>query len=217
MTSAVGQRLPSSSLPAGAGRAARRGFTLLEIILALAIVALLGGLVAVNYPNLLSRQRLEEGAFQMEGLLRMARAESANLGKRLRLEFDSSGAMNVTCEDAPLSEPGTFRDYAAANWAANPPNDLLYVRRCTLSDSSAEGFEQSSDAASSDESAGTVSAITFYPDGTCDAATLELASTDASDARTVVLKIEPATGGMSTQLMSPEQLQEYRQGMEAGE
>ena len=216
MTSAVGQRLPSSSSPAGAGQAARRGFTLLEIILALAIVALLGGLVAVNYPNLLSRQRLEEGAFQMEGLLRMARAESANLGRRLRLEFDSSGAMKVTCEDAPLSEPGTFRAYAAPNWAANPPNDLICVRRCTLSDSPVEEFQEG-ETASSDESAGAGSPITFYPDGTCDAATLELASTDASDARTAVLKIEPDTGVISTQLMSSEQLQEHRQGMEVGE
>jgi len=76
-------------------------------VLALAILVLLAGMVAVSFPALAGSRSLEEASLRMETALRMARADAANKGRRLRLEFDQEqGRATVLWEPEPLTGPG---------------------------------------------------------------------------------------------------------------
>ena len=76
--------------PAGPGRLSRptrgaRGFTLIELMVVLFIVALASGLVAVSLPDR-AQGRLDEDAERLAALLETARAESRASGIEVRWE-----------------------------------------------------------------------------------------------------------------------------------
>src|SRR5438552_7992898 len=76
-------------------QSAARGFTLIELLLALALLLMLVGAVVFSFSTLLRGRQLEEGATQLESLLRFARAHAANTGHRVQILFvgdaDSDG------------------------------------------------------------------------------------------------------------------------------
>jgi len=202
MISRTGQTRRRASSP----RAARAaGFTLVEVLLAMAILLLLLGLGMVSLSSLGAGHALEDGAWRFEGVLRMARAEAANQGRRLRLDFDpQTGALLILWEPDPVAQPGVFEDYTACSWRNAVPSDQVTVTRCQLVGPSA--YQTLNLGAMNAPAAGqqaTLQAITFYPDGSCDAAEIELADASGEDARTAVIDMDGLTGVTSTQITSP--------------
>jgi len=203
----------------------RAGFTLLELTLAMAIVLLLLGAFVVNYTGYQGSRRLADGVDRFGTVLRMARAEAASIGRRLRLSFDEETAqMQVLWEPEPLTEPGQFVRYHACTWRHYLPTGTVRVSRCQLVGSSAYrvlAAESLRDSAFEEEA---LEAITFYPDGSSDSAVIELvASRDDPDEAIprAVIQLDGLNGTIKTDFLTPDDVDvlesEGVAGLEAGE
>ncbi len=76
-------------------RTTRVGFTLVELLLVVVLLGLLFGAVVFSLDSLQRGARLEEGAGQVETLLRFARAQASSSGRQVRIVFgpaDSTSA-----------------------------------------------------------------------------------------------------------------------------
>jgi type II secretory pathway pseudopilin PulG len=69
-------------------------FTLVELLLTVALILLLAGAVIFNFGAMGRNARLEEGATQVETLLRFARAQAANSGRQVMIVFNDGSGMN---------------------------------------------------------------------------------------------------------------------------
>src|SRR2546422_9176444 len=88
------------------------GFTLVELLLAVALVLLLVGATVFSFSTLLGGTQAEEGAGQVESLLRFARAHASNTGRKVQLVFDAetdsgspAASMRIVWEPDPLGQP----------------------------------------------------------------------------------------------------------------
>jgi prepilin-type N-terminal cleavage/methylation domain-containing protein len=186
----------------------RPGFTLIEIMLALAVVLMLTGLAVFNFVPWGNSKKFQEGSFQFESLLRLMRAESANIGKKLRLEFDDqTREVTVTCEDKPLEQPGQFVAYYGGAWANNLPNGLVCVSRCDLTSSGIWVPANSSQGGGPSQKA--LSPITFYPDGSSDSAVIELVGREAGESRTAVIVVDGVNGTVIANMLGESELADY--------
>jgi prepilin-type N-terminal cleavage/methylation domain-containing protein len=203
-----GPRRAGKAGPAPA-RVRRAGFTLLEVLLALTLVALLVGAGVIALASLRTGRQLEEGAWRFETMLRMARADAARHGRRLRLRFDGEGgAWQVLWESDPIARPGLFDDYASCVWRDSVPEGLVRVVRCELQGPSAYQTLVLQGAREPAAGAAALDAVTFYPDGSCDAAEIELADRDGKDVRTAVIAIDGLTGTVTRQILTPTEMDE---------
>jgi len=180
-------------------------------VLAIGLLLVLCGLVVLNVGGMLAGHKLQEGAGQFETALRLARAESANTGRKIRLEFDpAGGACKITCEASPLDSPGVFSDYFGAQWARDLPNEMVTFTRCQLTGASAFDVLPAETLVSRLDQP-VMAAITFYPDGSSDSAVIELRGRDAGDARTAVIQLDGVNGLIDTQILTDSQLQDFHQ------
>ncbi len=106
-------------------RNCRGGFTLLEILLVIGLLAILTATVVPNLLGQLTGQRLPKSAKQMRALTQLTRANAMLDGKRYRLRFpredelDSEGTdvqPIVEWEEEPFLAPGVYVPVEAA-WA----------------------------------------------------------------------------------------------------
>lgn len=79
----------SRTLPGG--KNASSGFTLVELLLVMTILALITSVALPRLNGTARRTRLEEGAEILAGFIRFARTESVRRGLKVRLEFGESG------------------------------------------------------------------------------------------------------------------------------
>lgn len=115
-----------------ASRATGLGFTLVELLLTLALVLLLGAAAAFNFASLQRGKHLDEGMLQFEALLRFARSQAESSGRPIQLVFEdpatssasdnpgsgstpSAGSsthriLKLRWEPDPLGAPGVYRD-----------------------------------------------------------------------------------------------------------
>jgi prepilin-type N-terminal cleavage/methylation domain-containing protein len=186
------------------------GFTLLEVLLAIALVVVLVSLVVGAFSGLYESEQLGEGSRKLDSVLRMARADAASQGRRVRMAFDPQTLQpSIVWEPKPLEEPGVFVPYTGAGWAAGLPNDLVRVRRCQrIKDSAVQtsAFKREEEPQSADGKV--LHYITFYPDGTCDSAIVELAGLADSELRIGRIDIEGATGTFTLRILTPTEQQE---------
>ena len=92
------------------------GYTLLELLLVVLLVLLFTGAAVMNVAPLAQGARLDEGVGQLETLLRFARAEAAQQGRRHQLQIQTAtevppaqrAAIAVRWEPEPLDAPGVF-------------------------------------------------------------------------------------------------------------
>lgn len=96
-----------------------RAFTLPELLLVVALLMLFTGAAVLSLAPLWRGAPLEEGVGRLEGLLRFARAEAAQQGRRVRLHVSPAAALTkpgtaegtaveVEWEPEPLRQPGVF-------------------------------------------------------------------------------------------------------------
>lgn len=86
----------------------RRGLTLLEVVI---VIALLGVLAALVWPDLSSWQgsaQLEESGSRLKALVGMCRAQSMLEARRYRLRFRVDGSLRLSRQLDPILAPQTF-------------------------------------------------------------------------------------------------------------
>jgi prepilin-type N-terminal cleavage/methylation domain-containing protein len=124
--------LPLRPLPDDRGSASsvvvrcrrRRGFTLVEVMLVVGLVALIAVMVIPNFMRQIRGEDLTRSAKQLRSFLTMVRANAAFDGKRYRVRFpekdaDLQGLLDdrqpiIEREDDPIYEPETFNPVRAS-------------------------------------------------------------------------------------------------------
>jgi prepilin-type N-terminal cleavage/methylation domain-containing protein len=197
---------------------AGQGFTLVELLLALALMLLFVSAAVFSFSSLLRGNQLEEGAGQVESLMRFARAQAANTGRKVQLVFEEetnstsfAASIRVRWEPDPLGEPGVFADLAEAGWQAQAINGLVQAEAVQLlgsgDENSADSTGSPADVSGPEADAGVtkpLSPITFYPDGSSDSAEIILVSLAPDDENRMSVRIEGLSGAIRHQLVSAE-------------
>jgi len=201
---------PCASSVRGTGA---KAFTLIEVTLVMLLLALLVGAVVLNFTDWGESRRLEEGARRFEALLYMARAEAANRGRKLRLAFEPGeqdrAEIRILEEADPLGAPSEFSEFTACTWRHYLPGELVEVVRSELLGDSAYRLMERELTDQADSTDQPLEAVTFYPDGSCDSALIELASTGESDARKAIIEIEGLTGTITRRILTPSEWEQY--------
>lgn len=109
-----------------------RGFTLLELLLA---ITLLGILVAFAWPSFSSVQRSEhlgESARRMSAMVAMCRAEAMNEGCRYRVKIRLDGSVRVQRQLDPIIAPHRYVTVRAGWMQTHPLLDDVWVERVQI-------------------------------------------------------------------------------------
>jgi len=186
------------------------GFTLVEIILAVAIVFLLLSAGIFAFGGWLRGQKLPEGARQFESILRRARAEAAARGRRIRLVFDPQTLdPNLAWEPKPLEEPGSFLPYSSTGLTLHLPRELVRVVRCQRIGQSALRTLIYQDGSELESEEGKIlEPLTFYPDGSHDSAIIELAGREDTELRIGRIELDGMTGTITLRILTPTEQEE---------
>ena len=159
---------------------------------------------------------LDEGTLRFETMLRFARAQAANSGKRVRVNFvpdayqvaytNQLSRVQLTWEPNPATEPEVFQELTTMQWGVDQVNETVGVQAVRLVDAeeappATEEDMASGDSAPSDsgqEEPVAPASITFNPNGSSDSAEITLADrTSSDDARRMVVRIEGFTGSIT--------------------
>ncbi|HKX63345.1 MAG TPA: prepilin-type N-terminal cleavage/methylation domain-containing protein [Verrucomicrobiae bacterium] len=112
------------------------GFSLVELLLAVALILILLGAVVFNFSSLQQNAELDEGATQLESLIRYARAHAANSGRKVRLTFEEDagdgllvplGNFAVSWEPDPLRQPDQFQPLLETTDIVNSILDVVSI------------------------------------------------------------------------------------------
>lgn len=196
--------------PCGLFRAhrTRRAFTLIEVVLVLGLMSILVAVLVVGTGTGIESEYLDQGAAQFETMLRMARAEAANEGRKLRLMIEEEEHnVSIQWEPQPLAEPGEFVEYTDGSWARSLPNHMVRVLRCQRTGDSSYSTLTFGESMSDDELS--LDALEFFPDGSSDSALIILASQDMDDLRRAVIELDGGNGIVTTSVMTSIELEEY--------
>jgi len=156
-----------------------RGFTLVELLLAVVLVLGMLGAVVYNFSSFQRSARLDEGAVQVEALFRFARAHAASTGRQVRVEFrpqaglsaqegqtateaaaskvGQSQSVRVLWEPDPIEAPGVFQELTEAANFVEGITDSVSVQTVTLdggAQASGVASKESEDFAEGPESSG---------------------------------------------------------------
>ena len=255
-------------------RSRHSGFTLVELLLAVTLLAGLMGAAVFGFSSLQRSAQLNEGVERVETAMRFARAHAANTGRKVQVVVtttidanasasSSSSAdkpasngngnsygnsdqllhsLSILWEADPARAPGVFesipslsgdvadvselveirsvgresknsesnegsttqdsQDMGSPRTVADPSFDSLEFSSRSMNSGSSFSANDTSDSEMGSEasrpSAGGANpgetTITFYPDGSCDGATIVLASRDSDDSREVAVHLESVTG-----------------------
>jgi prepilin-type N-terminal cleavage/methylation domain-containing protein len=198
-------------------REAGQGFTLVELLLATALVLLLLGAAVFNFSALYRGSELDEGASQLEGLLRFARAQAANTGRQVQIWFEEDlgdgfmvplGNLQVLWEPDPLGRPGWFENLAEADAYVRGITDLIRIEEVRAPEAGASELavlpgDDAVEEEASDEFF-SYPPITFYPDGSSDSAEIVVASRSDEDTRRLAVRIVGVTGAIQRRAVTAE-------------
>jgi type II secretory pathway pseudopilin PulG len=213
-----GPRVLGGSLRPSGSRAAA-GFSLIELLLVVGLILLLTSAFVLNFSSMLRGNQLEEGTTRLETLMRYARAQAAQSGRKVQLVFGpeatnapaaSTGEVRATWERDPLGQPGCFSEMGEGQWHLQELNDLVQVESVKLFDAS--GADPVANACSDpvdteDEETGSaftksIAPITFYPDGSSDSAEIVVAARSPEEDQRMTVRLVGITGSISHQLLS---------------
>lgn len=188
-------------------RSCRGGFTLVETLLAASLFMLFVGAAIVSLGPSSRGCDLDQGAVRLESILRFARAEAANTGRRVRVAFSPESQataqphqVRLTWEPEPLDEPEVFHDLSSAKWEVDGFGENVNVEQVRLLDANdVQPSDAAADPGATEEDFGTAPTpeshpITFNPDGSSDSAEIVLAARSSDDARRVTVRVMGLTG-----------------------
>lgn len=190
---------------AGAG-----GFTLLELLLAVAILA---GMMAITWPSFarhLSRQNLHESADRIQSLAFYCRAYASSEVRRYRLTWEEPhGNPKILVEAEPYEQPGVFED-ATASWTRNVQLldgvEVEWVQKKSLAPDELLALQTGLGDEEDIEEDAQWRWIEFRPDGTCDSASIWLLG---SEQRRIVLDVTGVTADVVKRIPTEDQIDEY--------
>ncbi len=218
-----------------------RGFTLVELLLVVALVALLFGAVVFNFASLQNTADLTEGTTRVEALLLFVRSQAQYTGRRLTLRFErevdspsasptKSSPIQVLWEPDPLTLPGRWEVLSEASQYLQNLTDLVRVVRVRVGDSPeplVPGEPPPVDETPSVDLDGHAlenPPVHFFPDGSSDSLELELVSRRPEDRRKIRLRLEGITGALHREFVesepsvdAPDELEEDEQMLESEE
>ena len=251
-------------------RSRHGGFTLVELLLAVTLLAGLMGAAVFGFSSLQRSAQLNEGVERVETAMRFARAHAANTGRKVQVVVTTAIDANISTSSAssandsaslgssnsdqplhslsilweadPARAPGVFESIPSLSGDVADVSELVEIRSVgresknsesnegsttqdsqdmggprTVADPSFDSLEFSNQSMNSgasfsandasDSEMGSEASrrsggganpgettITFYPDGSCDGATIVLASRDSDDSREVAVHLESVTG-----------------------
>jgi prepilin-type N-terminal cleavage/methylation domain-containing protein len=182
------------------------GFTLFELLLAVAVLALLVSAVVFSFSSFMTGSQLDEGVTQFENLVRLARAHAANTGRRVQLGFQEDitpegvvvGKSSVVWEADPVGNPGRFEKLWELSRLTESIDEFIAIdsaRRSGTGEASLDvGGPGSEWVEAGAEAPPWLTPVTFFADGSADSAEIVLISRDTEDKRRVVLRLEGITG-----------------------
>jgi len=205
-----------------------RGFTLVELLLTVGLLLLLIGAVVLSFSSLSAGAGLEEGASQLEALLRFSRAQAAGTGRQLQILFEEdladgapigAGRVRVVWEPDPVARPGIFEDLTEAEPYLRSLNDTVNVElvrpwpreaaapSAPAADSAAGNVVTANGTASlaalePAEPGELFAPLRFYADGSADSVEIILVARDDDEPRRVVLRFAGMTGSISRRFVS---------------
>ncbi len=172
----------------------RSGFTLLEIFLAVALLALLVGALVASFAGALQAGQVRENTTRISSLLRAARAEAALTGRRLRLRFDGETTQPIVeIEPDPLGEPNVFRPFQSWWVRQAQLTGGVRVLSCSLTGiSAAAGVPRPA----GEEGQSELATILFTPDGGSDSARIVVGTGEDEDAWAAEIVLNGADGSV---------------------
>lgn len=196
----------------------RSGFTLVEILLTTVLLLLLLGAVVFNFSNLQRGAQLDEGATQLEALIRYARAQAASTGRQVRIAFEEDvgeglsvplGNLQVQWEPEPLNAPGIFAELSEAAGFVRSITELVNIEFVRALEPDVEETGTTAGAGSTGATNETVwitfPPVTFYPDGSSDSTEITLASRSEEDGRRMIVRLMGMTGSIRRKVQAAEE------------
>ena len=200
----------------------RSGFTLVELLLATVLLLLLLGAVVFSFSNLQRGAELDEGATQLEALIRFARAHASSTGRQVQIVFEEDvgdgfevplGNLHVRWEPDPLNAPGIFADLPEADGYVRSITDLVNVEFVRALEPDVEPVGTGGVTAPDGSPAGatnetvwiTFPPVTFFPDGSSDSTEITLASRNDEDGRRLIMKLIGMTGSIRRKVQAAEE------------
>jgi type II secretory pathway pseudopilin PulG len=200
------------------------GFTLVELLLAVALVVLLLGAVVFNFAGLQRGAALDEGVSQFESLLRFARAHAASGGRQVEITFEEDvgeglfvplGNLRVLWEPDPVHRPGIFEPLLDLQSYVSRLTDLVSIEEVRLVEGDSfdpvlpatteAPAEVAAAPSEPDSMLVTFPPITFQPDGSSDSAEIILASRTDDDPRRIAVRLQGITGAIRRRLVTDEE------------
>lgn len=182
------------------------------------LLLLLLSAVVFNFSNLQRGAELDEGATQLEALIRYARAQAASTGRQVRIAFEEDvgdglsvplGNLQVLWEPDPLNAPGIFAVLPEAAGFVRSITELVNVEFVRTVEPDVEATEKSAAAGSTGATNEAVwitfPPVTFYPDGSSDSTEITLASRSEEDGRRLILRLMGMTGSIRRKVQSAEE------------
>ncbi len=203
--------------PRGVGQAGGRGFTLLEMLLTMALLLALLGAVVFNFGSLQRGADLEEGGRQFQALVRFAGSQAANSGRTIQFRFgEEAGTTNATEDPSetanhlrmvwevdPVGQPGVFVDVAEAGPMLEQVRERVRVAEVKAPGRPAN---QSTNEMSLEAVPAGFAPVSFFPDGSSDTVDIILASQNREDYRRLLVQLEGVTGSMRTEVSVEDEL-----------
>jgi len=196
------RRSKGAGAPCSARARPGGGFTLLELMLAVALISaiLVVGIVAGTSSG--ERRKFEYAVNRLETTLRMARAEAANSARRIRLAFDEETRLpEVLWEPSPLDRPEQFEPHTTCPWLGRVPRDRIAVTRCRATGPDGRPLEEAPTSVGDDTDNEDMQTITFNPDGTSDSVLIEIESADLGDSLRAAIKLDGENSIIITRIL----------------
>jgi hypothetical protein len=186
-----------------------------ELLLAVTLLLLLLGAMVYNFSGLQQNAQLDEGAQQIEALLRFASAQAANSGRQVQISFEENVGEGATASNLrllsevdPVARPGVFEPLLAAEEYVRGINDLVSIEAVRLMESNdpepAPSSEPLDQGTNSPSLPARLPAIGFFPDGSSDSAEIILASRAEEDARRIAVRLQGITGSIRRKVVVDE-------------
>jgi Tfp pilus assembly protein FimT len=203
------------TIPNPQPRRENRAYSLVELLLTTTLLLLFAGVGVVSLGPMAKGSGLDEGTLRFETMLRFARAQAANSGKRVRVNFVQDAyqvaytgqlsRVQMTWEPNPATEPEVFQELTATQWGVDQVNETVGVQAVRIVDAEEAppapeqdmAIERTVPADAGPEEPVAPPSITFNPNGSSDSAEITLADRTTDDERRVVVRVEGFTGSIT--------------------